>query len=170
MKYLNIASLTVLALLIAGSAWANQSTVSVNVSCTILPLFEMEVSGPANGNIEFGTIQKDPDNNVDISAPEVVIRATSNLGQPYLITHELVTPLASNDGAVLPDGSMTVDASAASGSAAKSQQVGTDSEVLYQSDATGKSDTVTAHYNLNVHPDQDAGAYQSKLLYTIVTV
>lgn len=172
MKYLNIAVLTALSItLCCGPALANSATATVNVSCTILPLFEMEISGPTGGNIEFGTITKDPDRNVDIAAPEVVINAKSNLGQPYIIKHELVTPLASDDGAVLPDGSMSVNAtSAGEGSTAKDQAVGTDSEVLYQSDAAGKSDTITARYNLNVHPDQSAGDYQSKLLYTIVTV
>lgn len=156
--------------MLSGSAWANSATVSVNVSCTILPLFEMEVSGPANGNIEFGTIQKNPDQSVDVSAPEVTISAKSNLGQPYMITHELIAPLTNDNGAILPDGSMSVQASALNGSAAQDQAVGTDSGVLYHSDAAGKSDTITARYNLNVHPDQDAGDYQSKLLYTIVTI
>jgi hypothetical protein len=170
MKYRNIALLTGFSLLMCGAAWANSATVTVNVSCTILPLFEMEVTGPAGGHIEFGSIKKDPDQNVSAAAPEVVIRANSNLGQPYMITHELIAPLSSDDGAVLPDGSMSVNATAANGSAAKSQAVGTDTEVLYHSDAGGKSDIITARYDLDVHPDQDAGQYRSKLLYTIVTV
>ena len=171
MKYQNIAVLTALLLALSGSAWANSATVTVNVSCTILPLFEMEVTGPNGGNIEFGMIRKDPDQSIDASAPEVTIKATSNLGQPYMIKHELIAPITSNEGAVLPDGSMTVNASSASGgSAANGKPVSTDSDVLYQSDATGQSDTVTAHYNLNVDPNQEAGQYQSKLLYTIITV
>lgn len=169
MKYLNIAALTALSLFIAGSALANSTTVSVNVSCTILPLFEMEVVSPVNG-IEFGAIQKNPDANVDVAAPEITIRAKTNMGQPYIIKHELLTPLSNDSGAILPDGSMSVDATSGNGSAAQGQAVGTDSEILYQSNAGGQSDTVTARYNLNVHPDQDAGQYQSKLLYTIVTV
>lgn len=169
MKIQNIALLTAVSLLISGAAWAGSGTITVNVSCTILPLFEMEVSGLNGGNIEFGAIQKDLDHNVQVSAPEVVIKANSNLGQPYIIQHELITPLSSGDGAVLPDGSMSVNASASNGKAAQSQSVGTDTEVLYRSDAGGKSDVITAQYNLDVHPDQDAGTYQSKLLYTIVT-
>ncbi len=168
MKKLNIAALTTLALFLTVPALANNTTVSVNVSCTILPLFEMEVISPVNG-IEFGAIQKNPDANVDVSAPEITIRAKTNMGQPYIIKHELLTPLASDNGAILPDGSMSVDATSGNGSTAQGQAVGTDPEVLYQSDANGQSDTITARYNLNVHPDQDAGQYQSKLLYTIVT-
>lgn len=169
MKYQNIAVLTALSLLLCGSAWANSATVTVNVSCTILPIFEMEVTGPNGGNIDFGAIQKDIDQNVTANAPEVVIKTHTNLGQPYIIKHELITPLSSGNGAVLPDRSMSVDASAANGSAATGQAVGTDPEVLYQSGAGGQSDVITARYNLDVHPDQDAGDYQSKLLYTIVT-
>ena len=170
MKYQNIFALTAMTLLLAGSAWAG-ITATVNVSCTILPLFEMAVTGPNGGNIEFGVIQKDADQNVLVTAPEVVISAKSNTGQPYMITHELITPLANDEGAVLPDGSMSVNASSASGgSTAKGAAVGTDTGVLYHSDATGKSDTVTARYDLDVNPDQEAGNYQSKLLYTIVTV
>lgn len=152
------------------SAWANNATVSVNVSCTILPLFEMSVTGPNGGNIEFGAIQKEAGQDVVKDAPEVVISAMSNLGKPYKITHELISPL-SNGSTALPDGSMSVDAtSAGGGSAAKNQTVGTVSKTLYESDALGKSDTVTARYNLKVKPEQDAGQYQTKLLYTIVTV
>ncbi len=169
MKYQNIALLTALSLLISTGAWANSGTVTVNVSCTILPLFEMEVSGLNGGNIEFGAIQKDAKQNVNVAAPEVVIRANSNLGQPYMIKHELITPLSSHDGGVLPDRSMSVNASSSNGSAAASQSVSTDSEVLYRSNAAGKSDVITAQYNLEVRPDQDAGTYESKLLYTIVT-
>ena len=170
MKYLRVFTLTISTLIGCVSALANSATVTVNVSCTILPLFEMEVSGPANGNIEFGAIQKDPDQNVDASASEVMIRAKSNLGQPYIIKHELITPMSTGDGAVLPDGSMSVNASASNGTTAKGTAVGTDSEVLYQSGPTGEGDTITAQYTLNVHPDQEAGDYNSKLLYTIVTV
>lgn len=169
MKYRNIALLTLFSLLVSSSAWANSGTVTVNVSCTILPLFEMEVSGLNGGNIEFGAIQKDAHHNVQVAAPEVVIRANSNLGQPYIIKHELISPLSSHEGAELPNGSMSVNASASNGNAADSQAVGTSPEVLYRSDASGKSDVITAKYNLEVKPDQDAGTYQSKLLYTIVT-
>lgn len=171
MKYLNIAVLTTLGLILCGSAMANQATVSVNVSCTILPLFEMQVSGPNNGNIEFGAIQKEAGQNVTKTAPEVIISAKSNLGRPYLIKHELIAPLANTSGSAIPDGAMSVDATnSGTGSAARSQAVGTASKTLYQSDATGQSDIITARYNLNVQPDQDAGHYESKLLYTIVTV
>ena len=171
MKYLNIVALTLLCVALSGSAIANQATVSVNVSCTILPLFEMQVSGPNGGNIEFGAIQKEAGQTVDKTAPEVIISAKSNLGRPYLIKHALIAPLANTTGEAIPDGAMSVDATnAGGGSSAKSQTVGTTSQTLYQSDAAGQSDTITARYNLKVQPQQDAGHYESKLLYTIVTV
>lgn len=174
-KILKPASVLMAALFVAvlcpETAHSAQKSVTVNVSATILPLFQIEVGGPANGNIEFGVIQKDPDGDVTIQAKEVVITTQSNLRTPYIITQSLSTPLANENGVGVPAGALRVSAqnNKSGGSASQNVEVGTDSSVLFRSDNNGQGDTISANYTLRVPPVQEAGEYRSQLVYTLTT-
>lgn len=172
MKYLNLSLLTFL-LLIPHSVClaANSATVTVDVSVTIRPLFELSVSGPANGNIEFGEVDKKANENTFATSEKVLVTAKTNLREPYMITQSLQSPLQSSSGSTMPDDSMTVSAKSfnTNGKPANNQAVGINSTVLFESDANGMGDTVEAEYQLKIASNQDSGQYKSKLTYSIVT-
>lgn len=152
--------------------YAASESVSVKVSVTIPPLFELSVSGPTKGNIEFGIAERDPLGPVTVESQEVVLTAKSNLRRPYEITHALVTPLSNERNDRFAEKDLTVFAEnfKTSGRAVRGTSVGTTSSAIYTSDPEGKSETVKANYRLLVRPQQAAGHYQTKLVYTITTI
>jgi hypothetical protein len=170
MKYLAIVLLTALLVLSAPLAIAGSNTVTVNVSAIILPLFEIGVSGPNGKDIDFGVIQKNPNGSITISSNDIVVTTQSNLGRPYRVTQELIAPLTNERGTPVPNDAMTVDARSQKGQAAVGQVVNTSASTLLESDAQGSSDTVTASYKLRVEPQQEAGQYNTRLVYSIVSV
>ncbi len=151
---------------------AASKSVSVNVSVTIPPLFEIEVGGPAGGNIEFGVVNKDPNGAVTADSPEVVITTRTNLQQAYQVTQKLVTPLSNGQGDTIAPEDFTVQSvsSIEGGSASNGGGVSTQDSSFFTSNGAGKSNTLRAIYRLKVKPEQAAGTYQSKLVYTIVTL
>lgn len=172
MKYINFVLLTALFLIPQTASYAARSaSVTVDVSVTIRPVFELSVSGPANGNIEFGEVDKKLDETVVAESEKVFVTAKSNLREPYIISHSLQSPLRSISGSTMPDDSMTVNARSfnTNGKPADNQTVTTNSSVLFESDANGMGDTVEAQYQLKVASNQDPGTYNSKLTYSIVT-
>jgi hypothetical protein len=173
MKIRNAFALALLGLAMSSAAWAASDSVSVTVSATIPPLFELSVSGPHQGNIEFGVIHKDPAQPVVAEAPEVVLTARSNLGRPYEIKQELMSPLANerNDRFGDRDLSSTAVNLRTDGAVAGSgTPVSTRPQTLFTSNAEGKSDTIKARYRLRVVPEQPSGNYRTKLVYTITTI
>jgi len=154
------------------SSYALSKSVEIKVSATVAPVFEISVEGPAGGNIEFGTIHRDPHQSVTAPSKEVIIKARSNLGQPYEISQKLVGPLVNDSGKSFGEGSITARAvnNRTDGTAYESVPVSTNPTVLFRSNPKGHSDSVTAVYDLEVQPDQDAGFYTTGLVYTITAL
>lgn len=146
-------------------------SVQVNVSCTIAPMFELEVSGPAAGNIDFGTVHKDADGALTFDSSEVVIRTKTNLGQPYHVTQMLLTPIQNEEGHQFSAEDFTSRAVAekSGGNFVSEGAVSTAPVPLFVSN-DGKSNVITANYQLKVKPEQPSGHYASKLVYTIATI
>ena len=162
----------VIALCHSPSSYALSKSVEIKVSATVAPVFEISVEGPTGGNIEFGTIHRDPHQAVTAPSKEVIIKARSNLGQPYEISQKLVRPLVNENGKGFGEGAITAHAvnNHTDGTAYESVSVSTNPTVLFRSNPKGLSDTVTAVYNLKVQPDQDAGHYTTGLVYTITAL
>lgn len=152
--------------------YAASNSVTVKVSVTIPPLFELSVSGPTHGNIEFGVVERDPLYPVTVESQDVVLTAKSNLGRPYEITHALVTPFSneSNDRFAEEDLTVSAENLKTGGTAVQSTRVTTTPSAIYTSDTEGKSETIKANYKLLVRPEQAAGNYQTKLVYTFTTI
>jgi len=150
---------------------ALSKSVQVNVSCTIAPMFELDVSGPTGGNIEFGTLHKDPNGTLTFDSNEVTIRAKTNMGQPYHVTQMLVTPIRNANGDEFEAGDFTSRATAEGpGSPVVRDGFVTTQPMTLLSSNDGKSSAVTASYKLKVKPGQASGFYASKLIYTIATI
>ena len=168
----NLISLFVLAafLFIPTTARSETKSVTINVSVNVHPVFELNVSGPAGGNIQFGDIQQKADGDVVIEAPEVVLHARTNLGKPYQITQELIEPLANEQNAQFSKEDFTVDMeNGGSRERTVSGPVSTEASTLFVSDS-GLEKTLNARYKLRVRPEQPAGLYQAKLVYTITSL
>lgn len=172
MKYFVLAVAMGVMALVPLEAQAASKSVSVNISVTIPPLFEIDVSGPAGGNIEFGIVNKDANGPVEAASSEVVINTRSNLQQPYQITQKLVSPLSNGQGQTIGPENFSVQSvsSIEDGTASSGTGISTQDSSLFTSDASGKSNTLRTVYRLRVNPEQSAGTYQSKLVYTIVTL
>lgn len=166
-KTLLITATVILAL--GGTAEAETKSVSIDVTVRVLPIFELTVSGADGGNLEFGDVQKSGSGDVFAESKEMVLTAKSNLGRPYQITQTLSEPLRSDNAETFEEGDLTVRAqnSATQGSVTNGAGVTTTPTTLFTSDSRGKGDTIRASYRLRVKPDQPAGDYKTRLVYTI---
>jgi len=146
------------------------SKVSINVSVTIKPILEISAVGPNNGHIEFGSVQKNAASPVTVESGDVVVTARSNLGEPYHVTQELTSLLSDQSGNTMQDQSLKSFAKSDSNpeGAIQGGAVNTKPALLYRSNPTGGSETIRARYELTVLPDQPAGNYESKLVYSII--
>ena len=157
----------------AGTAYAESKSASYTMRVTIPPLFELEVTGPSDGVIDFEDFKRDATQTTNVSSEPVTIRARSNLGKAYQISQKLVGPLTSDTGSTLPPEDLTVSATNLdkNGKASGETTVSVDEPTpLFTSNADGKGDTVKTSYNLKVKADSAAGTYQAKIVYSIVTL
>ncbi|MFT5208279.1 MAG: hypothetical protein ACI9CF_002051 [Candidatus Omnitrophota bacterium] len=170
-KLIRLTLIAVILSVIASPGFAKSLTHTVKVSLRVLPIMELEITGPAGGNIEFGDIQKDGTKNIITQAKDVIINAKTNMATPYIIQQELLTPISNAKGEVLTAGAMTVNASNEAGRGQSMSNVSalTTPNIIYRSDARGRSDSIKAQYHVNIPPTQAAGSYESALRYTFVT-
>ncbi len=170
-KLIKLTLIAIMVSALASPAFAKSLTQTVKVSLRVLPIMELEITGPAGGNIEFGDIQKDGTKNTISKAKDVMIHAKTNMATPYIIQQELLTPISNANGESLNAGAMTVNASNENGRGQSMNNVSVLStpNIIYRSDDRGRSEAIKAQYQVNIPPTQAAGYYESALRYTFVT-
>lgn len=158
-------------LLIAGASlslipppWAQGASQTVEVVARIEPELSMTITPETGDRIDLGTTysaQTEP----RLSQPvRVTLRVFSNLGQPYDVTQQLVSPLTSDTGVSLASDDLLVfgdDGSDVQGRGAGQPQT------LFSSDPLGRSMDRSVSYRLRVPPGQAAGTYRGTLLMSV---
>ncbi|MBI2104262.1 MAG: hypothetical protein HYT90_01600 [Candidatus Omnitrophica bacterium] len=166
--------LTIAVLAFPAAACAESDSKTVRVSCTILPRLELSVTPETGESIAFGAIEQPAPGETTVRSTAVKLNVFSNMGRPYHVTQMVRKPLATPEGAAIPDDQFRVlTQDAARGRMGAPQPTPLAAGVpttLYTSDERGKSDAFSARYTLTVTPDTPAGEFDTEIVYTVTSL
>lgn len=148
-------------------AEAESASQSIDVVATIRPELSLTVEPETGSRIELGTIDSSPTESRRSRPVHVAVRVFSNLGRPYQVTQQLRTPLANQDGQQLAPEQLLVSQSDGSPEAGAPRGLAGAPQVVFASDAKGRSADRSLTYQLQVPPDTAAGDYQGTILMTV---
>lgn len=139
----------------------------IDSEINIDPVFNLEVKLPANG-VRFANIL--PDSPPQLS--EVEVRVKSNLGKPYMVMQNVISPLTNEKGFAIPreffsmKGELSAD-SVGKASNVEFSPVSSGEAPVFFSDSKGASGTFKIIYRLKAFPEIESGNYTTSIVYSL---
>ncbi|MCA9409305.1 MAG: hypothetical protein H6755_06225 [Candidatus Omnitrophica bacterium] len=137
------------------------------VEVEVKPIFEIEVKLPPEG-VSFPNLL--PNSPPQIREIEVYVK--SNLGRPYMIMQNVVSPLTNQEGGIFAEKYFSIKGELLDGAQGKLAyndfESVPDGEIpVYFSDKNGSSAHVKVYYRLRPYPEMAPGSYATSIMYSL---
>ena len=148
-------------------AGQDEQVFNIQLEIDVEPVFTIQVDLPPQG-LSFERLL--PDSQPELR--EVGVEVKTNLGRPYMVIQNVVSPLTSDKGTVMPEQYFTFKQELFEGQAGKVgfddfSQISTGETSIYFSDNKGSAVRFHVIYRLKPYPAMVAGDYTTSIRYSL---
>ena len=139
----------------------------LDLELEVAPIFNVEVKFPPQG-VKFGNIL--PTSPPQIS--EVEVRVNTNLGKPYMVMQNVVTPLTNPKGNAIDREYFTIKGELKEGDGGRVANndyvpILPGESPIFFSDSQGSPAAFKIYYRLKAYPDMHPGDYSTSIVYSL---
>lgn len=165
-----LASFFLFSSLLAGVAGAETKTVQAASKALILPILELTVSQQGDRELSFGDIMPSGLGPIQAAPKSILIEVHCNSGEKYQVTQSVNGELENASGETISLDNLKFKTTAGNSTGhviSDLTPVTRGTQAIFTSDEQGRSESITAFYQLTIPSSQAPGDYSALLTYTV---